>query len=89
MADTIPASEFNPEFWTLSNARPTRGRGGIEPRINHGLFRCTKRIRRIPTFKQHRRSFATAELSDERARAIGSSRMDERHAHLDAMLEPK
>jgi hypothetical protein len=40
-------------------------------------------------FTQHRRSFATAELSDERAQAIGSSRMDERHAHLDAVLEPK
>jgi hypothetical protein len=40
-------------------------------------------------FKQRRRSFATAELSDERAQAIGASRMDERHAHLDAVLEPK
>jgi hypothetical protein len=39
--------------------------------------------------KQHRRSFATAELSDERVQAIGTSRMDERHAHLDAVLEPK
>jgi len=40
-------------------------------------------------FTPHRRSFATAELSDERAQAIGSSHMDERHAHLDAVLEPK
>jgi hypothetical protein len=40
-------------------------------------------------FKQRRRSFATAELSDERIQAIGASRMDERHAHLDAVLEPK
>jgi hypothetical protein len=39
--------------------------------------------------KRRRRSFATAELSDERAEAIGASRMDERHAHLDRMLEPK
>ena len=37
----------------------------------------------------HCRSFATAELSDERVQAIGASRMDERHAHLDALLEPK
>jgi hypothetical protein len=37
--------------------------------------------------KERRRSFATAELSDEQAKAIGTSRMDERHAHLDAMLE--
>ena len=31
----------------------------------------------------------TAELSDEKVQAIGSSRMDERHAHLDALLDPK
>jgi hypothetical protein len=38
-------------------------------------------------FKQRRRSFTTAELSEERAEAIGASRMDERHAHLDSMLK--
>jgi hypothetical protein len=36
-----------------------------------------------------RRSFATAELSDERVQAIGASRMDRRHAHLDAKLKAK
>lgn len=40
-------------------------------------------------FKERRRSFARAELPDEKAKAIGSSRMDRRHAHLDAMLDPK
>ncbi len=35
------------------------------------------------------RSFATAELSDEKAHALGASRMDERHAHIDALLERK
>ena len=40
-------------------------------------------------FKQRRRSFATTELSDETVQAIGASRMDERHAHLDAVLEPE
>jgi hypothetical protein len=40
-------------------------------------------------FKQHRGSFATAELSDERVQAIIASRMDERHAHVDAVLELK
>jgi hypothetical protein len=37
--------------------------------------------------KQRRRTFATAELPYEKVRAIGASRMDDRHAHLDAMLE--
>jgi len=40
-------------------------------------------------FGKPRRSFATAKLSDEKAHTIGSSRMDERHAHLDAVLQPK
>ena len=42
-----------------------------------------------PEFEKPYRSFATAKLSDEKAQAIGSSRMDERHAHLDAVLKPK
>jgi len=45
--------------------------------------------RNSAVFKQLRRSFATAELPDERAETIGASRMDERHAHLDKLLDPK
>jgi hypothetical protein len=36
-----------------------------------------------------RRSFATAELSEEKIQEIGASRMDERHAYLDDELEPE
>ncbi|MGB6400916.1 MAG: hypothetical protein WBF73_35345 [Bradyrhizobium sp.] len=43
----------------------------------------------IHHFNERRHSFATAELSDEKVQAIGASRMDQRHAHLDAVLEPK
>jgi hypothetical protein len=32
-------------------------------------------------------SFATAELSDQKVSAIGASRMDARHAHLDDILK--
>jgi hypothetical protein len=38
---------------------------------------------------QRRRSFATAELSGKRVQAIGASRMDKRHAHLNAVHKPK
>jgi hypothetical protein len=37
--------------------------------------------------RPRRRSFATAELSDETAHEIGAARMDARHAHLDALLD--
>jgi len=40
-------------------------------------------------FQESRRSFATADLSEAKAQAIGASRMDKRHAHLDALLDPE
>lgn len=40
-------------------------------------------------FKARRHAFATADLSDEKAAAIASARMDPRHEHLDALLDPK
>ena len=40
-------------------------------------------------FRDSGRSFATAELSDEKVKAIGASRMDKRHKHLDAFLDRK
>jgi len=39
--------------------------------------------------KPRRRTFATAGLSDERVKAVGSSRMDARHARLDSVLKQK
>lgn len=39
--------------------------------------------------KGWRRRFKTAKLSDDEVQAISSSRMDSRHAHLDAMFKPK
>jgi hypothetical protein len=38
---------------------------------------------------QRRRSFATAELSGKRVQAIGASRMDKGHAHLNAVHKAK
>jgi hypothetical protein len=40
-------------------------------------------------FRESRRSFATADLPDEKVKTIGASRMDARHAHLDALLDQK
>jgi hypothetical protein len=40
-------------------------------------------------FRESRRSFATAELPEEKFAAIRRSRMDPRHAHLDKLLDPK
>jgi hypothetical protein len=89
MADPIPASEFTRNFGRYRmlaqrEAIPVSSHGSIT-----GYFVAADEYEEFRRFKQHRRSFATAELPDERVQAIGSSSMDSRHAHLDSMLDPK
>jgi hypothetical protein len=89
MAATIPASEFTRNFGRYRmlaqrEAVAVSSHGSIT-----GYFVAPDEYEEFRRFKQRRSSFATAELPDEKARAIGSSRMDSRHAHLDAMLDPK
>src|SRR5216684_2296086 len=89
MADTIPASEFTRNFGRYRmlaqrEAVAVSSHGSIT-----GYFVAPDEYEEFRRFKQRRRSFATAELSDERVEAIGASRMDERHAHLDTVLKPK
>jgi hypothetical protein len=54
-----------------------------------GYFIAPREYEEFQRFKRHRRSFATAELPDDKVQEIGASRMNPRHAHLDKMLEPK
>jgi hypothetical protein len=89
MADAIPASEFTRNFGRYRMlaqraAVAVSSHGSIT-----GYFLAPEEYEEFKRFKQRRRSFATAELSDEKAEAIGASRMDARHAHLDALLERK
>src|SRR3984885_13531520 len=89
MADTIPASEFTRNFGRYRmlaqrEAVAVSSHGSIT-----GYFVAPDEYEEFRRFKPRRRSFATAELPEEQARAIGASRMDKRHAHLDAMLKPK
>ncbi len=89
MADTIPASEFTRNFGRYRmlaqrEAVAVSSHGSIT-----GYFVGPEEYAEFQRFKQHRRSFATAELSDEKVQAIGRSRMDQRHAHLDRLLDPK
>jgi hypothetical protein len=89
MADTIPASEFARNFGRYRmlaqrEAVAVSSRGSIT-----GYFVAPDEYEAFRRFKEHRRSFATAELSDERVEALGASRMDERHGHFDSLLQPK
>jgi PHD/YefM family antitoxin component YafN of YafNO toxin-antitoxin module len=89
MADAVPASEFTRNFGRYRmlaqrEAVAVSSHGSIT-----GYFVAPDEYEEFRRFKQRRRSFATAELSDERVREIGSSRMDERHTDLDSILARK
>lgn len=89
MADVIPASEFTRNFGRYRmlaqrEAVAVSSHGSIT-----GYFVAPEEYEEFRRFKQRRRSFATAELPDEKVEAVRASRMDKRHAHLDDMLEPK
>jgi PHD/YefM family antitoxin component YafN of YafNO toxin-antitoxin module len=86
---TVPASEFTRNFGRY------RMRAQREPVAvsSHGqitgYFVGADEYEEFRRFRDSRRSFATAELSDEKVSAIGASRMDKRHKHLDALLDRK
>ena len=89
MADTIPASEFTRNFGRYRmlaqrEAVAVSSHGSIT-----GYFVAPDEYEEFRRFKQRRRSFATAELPDDKARAIGAARMDERHTDLDSILARK
>ena len=89
MADTVPASEFTRNFGRYRmlaqrEAVAVSSHGSIT-----GYFVGPDEYEEFRRYKQRRRSSATAELSEERAEAIASPRMDEWHAHVDALLKPK
>ena len=52
-----------------------------------GQFIAAEDYEAFKRYKEFSRAFATVELSDEKADAIAASRMDPRHAHLDALLD--
>ncbi len=54
-----------------------------------GYFVAPQEYEALRKHKSLRRRFLTAELSDEEAERIESSRMDSRHDHLDKLLDPE
>ncbi len=87
--ETVPASEFTRNFGRY------RMRAQREPVAvsSHGqitgYFVGPEEYEEFKRFRESRRSFATAELPEEKFEAIRGSRMDPRHAHLDKLLDPK
>jgi hypothetical protein len=75
MADIVPASEFTRNFGRYRmraqrEAVAVSSHGSIT-----GYFIAADEYEEFRRFKQHRRSFATAELPEEKVKAIAASRM--------------
>jgi len=87
--ETVAASDFTRNFGRYR----MRAQRQVLAVSSHGqitgYFVGPETYEEFRRFQENRRSFAAAELSEEKADAIAASRMDPRHAHLDALLEPK
>jgi hypothetical protein len=86
---TVPASEFTRNFGRYRmraqrEAVAVSSHGEIT-----GYFVGPDEYEEFKRFRESRRSFATADLPEEKVRAISTSRMDQRHSHLDTLLDPK
>ena len=85
----VPASEFVRNFGRYRmqaqrEAVPVTSHGEIT-----GYFIAPHEYQEYARMKAARRSFATADLSDEKVQAVAKSRMHRRHKHLDALLNTK
>nr|WP_294515941.1 type II toxin-antitoxin system Phd/YefM family antitoxin [uncultured Rhodopila sp.] len=87
MEHVIPASEFTRNFGRYQMLAQREPVAVTSHGRTTGYFIAAEDYEAFKRFKESRRSFATVDLSDEKARAISSSRMDKRHAHLDTMLD--
>lgn len=87
MPTTVPASEFTRNFGRYR----MRAQREVIAVSSHGeitgYFVGPEEYEELRRHRDSRRSFATTELSAEKAAAIAASRMDARHANLDAMLD--
>jgi len=87
--EAVPAAEFTRNFGRYRmQAQREAVAVSSHGRIT-GYFVGPEEYEEFKRFRESRRSFATAELSEKQVEAIRRSRMDPRHAHLDKLLDPK
>jgi PHD/YefM family antitoxin component YafN of YafNO toxin-antitoxin module len=87
MEHIVAASEFTRNFGRYQMLAQREPIAVTSHGRTTGYFVAAEDYEAFKRFRESRRSFASVELSDERANAISASRMDARHAHLDAMLD--
>jgi hypothetical protein len=87
-AQAVPAAEFTRNF---GRYRMLAQKGAV-PVTSHGhitgYFVPADEYEEFERFRALRRTFATVDLPQDKVRTIVATRMDPRHDHLDAMLDP-
>ncbi len=89
MAQAVPAAEFARNFGRYKMQAQREAVAVSSNGTLAGYFIAPHEYEELQRLKGMRRRFYTAELSDEEAEGIASSRMDPRHDHLDEPLDPK
>jgi hypothetical protein len=89
MAATVPASEFTRNFGRYRMQAQREAVAVSSYGLVTGYFIGPDVYEEFKCFREQRHSFGTEELSAEKITVIAGSRMDPRHAHLDALLDPK
>ena len=87
MEHVIPASEFIRNFGHYQRLAQRETVAVTSHGRTTGYFIAAEDYEAFKSFKESRRSFATAELPEAKAKAISASRMDDRHKHLDILLD--
>ncbi|MGD0434498.1 MAG: type II toxin-antitoxin system Phd/YefM family antitoxin [Acetobacteraceae bacterium] len=87
MEHVVPASEFTRNFGRYQMLAQRETIAVTSHGRTTGYFIAAEDYEAYRRFKEARRSFATTELQEAKANAISASRMDARHAHLDAILD--
>ena len=89
MTASVPASEFTRNFGRYRMLAQRQAVAVSSHGQVTGYFVGPDDYEEFLRFRVQRRSFATEELSDEKIKAIAGSRMDPRHAYLDALIDPE
>ena len=80
----VPSAEFTRNFGRYRVLAQKAAVGVTSRGRIAGYFVSPEEFEEFERYRARRRSFATAELSDERVQAIMTSRMGPRHEHLNA-----
>jgi PHD/YefM family antitoxin component YafN of YafNO toxin-antitoxin module len=87
MEHVVPASEFTRNFGRYQMLAQREPVAVTSHGRTTGYFIAAEDYEEFRRFKEARRSFATVELPDEKAKAISASPMDPRHSQLHATLD--